>query len=484
MIQNNSSYYQALAARDSRFDGVFFFGVTTTGIYCRPVCTAKTPKEAHCRFFENAALAEQAHFRPCLKCRPELAPGKAPVDDAERISHLIIESMEETLMNPEGNLDDVATRFQLSSRQIRRIVQKELGVSPVQLIQTRRLLLAKQLLTETMLTITQIAFASGFRSLRRFNDAFLKAYGFSPSRLRKNFKDGKIAADKDTSTLLLTYRPPYDWQGMLDFLRVRAMSGIESVTENAYSRTVRMGDTQGWIRVTHRPERHALQVEFVHTLLPNLPTLLAKIRNLFDLAARPDLINTHLSSDRTLRPLVKKNPGLRVPGSFDGFETAIRAILGQQVSVKAATTLSCRFAETFGQAYANAEEGLTHLSPLPEIIARAGIGDIAELGIVSARAKSIIGLAQAVIDGKIDFSAGQQPDAFIKALQDIPGIGPWTAHYMAMRILRWPDAFPKEDIALLNRLGHIKPAEAESMSQCWRPWRSYAVLHLWQMEPV
>ncbi|WP_032113763.1 DNA-3-methyladenine glycosylase 2 family protein [Candidatus Paracaedibacter symbiosus] len=481
MTQRESIYYNAYASRDPRFDGVFFIGVTSTGIYCRPICPAKTPKEANCHFFLSAEAAEKEGFRPCLRCRPELAPGNAPVDDAHRITHLIVQRIEEGLIEGDTGLEEIADQFELSSRQIRRIVQKELGVSPIELMQTRRLLLAKQLLTETQLPITEVAFASGFSSLRRFNDAFSSRYGMPPTRLRKEAAVGdKIIFDSKTSTLQLTYRPPYDWGGILKFLSMRTLKGAEWVTENFYARTVRLGNHKGWIKVSHAPQKNALLLEFTHNLTAVLPALLGRIRNLFDLSARPDLINAQLMQDKLLEKIVYANPGLRVPGAFDGFELAVRAILGQQITIKAATTLACRFVEAFGEKLDTPFPELHYLSPTAESIAKATVDDIAKLGIVSARAKSIIALAQAFISGELRLEVGMHLDKIIKQLVSLPGIGQWTAHYIAMRAMRWPDAFPKEDIAVRNNLGGVTAKQAEEMSQAWRPWRSYAVLHIWQ----
>lgn len=480
MIENNAAYH-ALASRDPRFDGVFFVGVTSTHIYCRPICPVKTPMQKNCRFYETAEAAEKDGFRPCLRCRPELAPGSAPVDDANRIAHVVAHRMEQCLANENGNLEAIAASFELSSRQLRRIVQKELGVSPIELLQTRRLLLAKQLLTETRLPITEIAFASGFASLRRFNEAFLNHYRMPPGKLRKQVAEHhEVMVATDTSTLQLTYRPPYDWESILEFLKARMMKEVEHVSDTFYARTVRLGAHTGWIKVTHTPAKHTLMVEFTHSLTPVLPALLGRLRNLFDLSARPDLINAHLIKDRRLEANVTKHPGLRVPGAFDGFETAIRAILGQQITVKAATTLACRFANAFGETINTPFAELTRLTPLPERIAGATIDDIAKLGIISARAGSIIALAQAYLREEVRLGAGENPDTAIKQLVKLPGIGQWTAHYISMRALRWPDAFPKEDIVVRNALGGVTAKEAEEISQQWRPWRSYAVLHLWK----
>lgn len=473
--------YNAMTSRDARFDGVFFTGVTSTGIYCRPVCTVKTPQQRNCRFFESAEAAESASFRPCLRCRPELAPGMAPVDNAHRIAHLMVQRMNEGLADDGAGLEEIAEQFGISSRQLRRIVQKELGVAPIELLQTRRLLLAKQLLTETKLPVIEIAFASGFSSLRRFNDAFSARYRMPPTRLRKEaVEQGEETIASGTSTLQLSYRPPYDWEGTLAFLRARCISGVEWVTAESYARTVRLGKYTGWIRVSHAPEKRSLMVEFTHSLTPVLPALLGRLRNLFDLTARPDVIAAHLTKDARLRESVRKNPGLRVPGAFDGFEMALRAILGQQITVKAATTIACRFAGRFGEKTTTPFPELALLSPSAKRVARATLDEVASLGIVSARSTSILSLAQVFQSGALTLDTGSNPERTIDQLVSLRGIGPWTAHYIAMRALRWPDAFPREDIAVRNRLGGVSAKQAEEMSQAWRPWRSYAVLHIWK----
>jgi AraC family transcriptional regulator of adaptative response / DNA-3-methyladenine glycosylase II len=484
MLQDTKALYQALRSHDRRFDGLFFVGVKSTGVYCRPVCTAKPPKEINCTFHNSAQEAEQAGFRPCLRCRPELAPGNAPVDNSERLAHLIARRIEEGVADEEAALEVIAREFSLSSRQIRRIIQKELGVSPIQLILTRRLLLAKQLLTETHLSIIEIAFASGFSSLRRFNDAFVTRYGMAPTRLRKNAANGEAAGNgADTLSLQLAYRPPYDWRGTLAFLKARELKRVEWIGDDFYARTVHLGDKKGWIRVTHAEKKNVLLLELSHGLTSVLPALLNRVRDLFDLNARPDAISGQLRKDKFLAPSVKACPGLRVAGAFNGFELGLRAILGQQVTVKSATTIACRFAEAFGEPIATPSRDLDRLTPDPARIARATVDDIARLGVVAARAKCILALAQAQLSGKLSLENGTHHhfDETIARLAELPGIGPWTAHYIAMRALRWPDAFPKEDLVIRNNLGGVSAREAEEISQAWRPWRSYAVLHLWRM---
>lgn len=486
VIRDSKTLYKALRSRDHRFDGLFFVGVSSTRIYCRPICTVKPPKEVNCTFYDSAQEAEQAGFRPCLRCRPELAPGNAPVDSSQRIAHLIMRRIEEGVSDEKAALEAIAGEFNLSSRHIRRVVQKELGVPPIQLILTRRLLLAKQLLTETKLPIIEIAFASGFSSLRRFNDAFTNRYRMPPTRLRKKAVEGANGAvNGDTLTLQLSYRPPYNWPGVLAFLKTRELKRVEWVTENFYARTVHLGDRKGWIKVTQSEKKNALLLELSHNLTAVLPALLNRVRDLFDLNARPDAISRLLRKDKILAPLVKANPGLRVPGAFNGFELGLRAILGQQVTVKAATAIACRFAEKFGEPMVTPFAELDRLSPSPATVARAGVDDIASVGIFRTRDSSIIALARAQVSGELSLDSGRHhnPDETIARLAELPGIGQWTAHYMAMRALRWPDAFPKEDIAVRKNLGGVTAKQAEEMSQAWRPWRSYAVLHLWN-QPV
>ena len=484
MDRDRRIFYSALAARDARFDGIFFVGVTSTDVYCRPVCPARTPKPANCRFFDSPQQAEQAGFRPCLRCRPELAPGNAPVDDGQRIAQLMVQRLEEGGFDEKAGLEQIADQFELSSRQVRRIIQRELGVPPIQLLLSRRLLLAKQLLTETKLPVTEVAFASGFSSLRRFNDAFTVRYGMPPTRLRaKAAGEPAAIAAGQTSALQLSYRPPYDWPGILGFLAARALKGVELVDASSYARTVRIGDATGWIRVTNSTGRHALIVEFAHSLTPVLPALLARVRSLFDLNARPDVIAKHLKKDPALASAVKQNRGLRVPGAFNGFEMGVRAILGQQVTVRAATTVASRFVEAFGDPIVTPLPELNRLTPSSARVATATVDDIARLGVVSARARSIVALARAQSpDGlPLDGGAHHDPNEFIERLTQLPGIGPWTAQYIAMRAIPWPDAFPKEDIVLRNNLGGITAKEAEARSLKWRPWRSYAVMHVWRM---
>jgi AraC family transcriptional regulator of adaptative response / DNA-3-methyladenine glycosylase II len=473
---DNETCYRALAARDSRFDGVFFVGVTTTGIYCRPICPARTPRSDRCRFFANPAVAEHSGFRPCLRCRPELAPGHAPVDTMGRNARLAAARIESGALNDEGSLETLARELGLSSRQLRRAVRQEFGVSPVDLAQTRRLLLAKQLLTETSLPLIEVALASGFASVRRFNALFRSHYGMPPSQLRRSAGTSEA---RDSLELTLAYRPPLAWEAMLRFLAGRAMTGVESVSGVRYARTVRIGEARGWVTVEPSPHLAALVARVSTSLASALPTLLTRLRCLFDLDARPDVIADQLGTDPVLARAIGVLPGLRVPGSVDGFELAVRAILGQRISVAAATTLAGRLATSFGEPAETPFPGLARLSPTPERLALASPEELVSLGIAPPRARAIGELARAVADRRIVLEQGTHPELMIARLKELPGIGDWTAHYIAMRALRWPDAFPAADLGLLRASKATSAVELAKRAESWRPWRSYAAMLLW-----
>jgi AraC family transcriptional regulator of adaptative response / DNA-3-methyladenine glycosylase II len=468
--------YRALTARDPRFDGLFFVGVTSTHIYCRPICPTRTPGRDRCRFFPSAAAAEQARFRPCLRCRPELAPGNAPVDAVGRTARIAAVRISAGVMNDEGSLETLAGEMGVSSRHLRRVLRQELGVTPVELAQTHRLLLAKQLLTETTVPIIDVAFSSGFASVRRFNALFRARYRLTPRDVRKTHSKGPV--DRSIR-LTLAYRPPFAWETMLHFLAARAVPGVEAVVGRSYLRTVGLDDVRGWVKVEPTTGRHALTVELPMSLAGVLPQLFAKLRNLFDLDARPDVIADHLGHDTHLSGRVLSNPGLRVPGAFDGFELAVRAVLGQQVSVRAATTLAGRFAEAFGEPVQVPSPALTRLSPAAARIAEARLDELTALGLVATRAECLRALARAVCDKAVSLEAGPDPVACMERLMALPGIGPWTAHYIAMRGLRWPDAFPHADLGLRKALGGRPAGAVLELAEAWRPWRSYAAMHLW-----
>jgi AraC family transcriptional regulator of adaptative response / DNA-3-methyladenine glycosylase II len=467
--------YRTLSARDTRFDGMFFVGVTTTGVYCRPVCPARTPRRDRCRFFANAAAAERQGFRPCLRCRPELAPGHAAMDTVSRVAAAAVARIEAGALNG-ASFDSLAAELGLSGRQLRRAIEQAYGVAPVELAQTQRLLLAKRLLTETRIPITDVAFASGFSSLRRFNHLFRSRYGLSPTGLRRS---RAAAAGADTIRLKLAYRPPLDWEMLAGFLAGRGAACVESVDGRHYLRSVRIGDCSGWIAVSPITGEAALSAEVAVGLLPVLTPLLARLRRLFDLDANPQAIAEHLSGDSRLRAAVARRPGLRVPGAFDGFELALRAVLGQQVSVKAATTIFGRFAQAYGAPVATPYAALSHTGPQAERIAEASLEQIAALGLPKARAATVRALAQAVSSGGLRLEAGVDAERALETLKALPGIGDWTAQYVAMRALRDPDAFPASDLGIYRALNVSKPREALAAAEAWRPWRAYAVMHLW-----
>ncbi len=477
MTYDDDVYYRALTARDSRFDGLFFTGVKTTGIYCRPVCTAKTPGRDRCRFFASAALAEQAGFRPCLRCRPELAPGHAPVDSARTIARAAAARIEAGALNDGVTLEDLAASLGLSSRQLRRSVRRELGVSPVELAQTNRLLLAKRLIAETQLPMTQVAFAAGFDSVRRFNALFRQHYRLTPSTLRRSAGQPTSA---DCIRLVLAYRPPLDWPALLRFLAARAIPGVECVTGEAYYRTVGIGEHRGWLRVSAVESRDLLAVEMATSLAPSLPAILARLRQLFDLDARPDIIAGHLALDPLLTSLVKRRPGLRVPGAFDPFELCLRAVLGQQVSVRGASTLAGRFAQRFGEPIETPRPCLNRLTPTAQSLGNARVATLAALGVPGSRAECLRALARAVTQRAIDLQPPVDPTAIMAQLVELPGIGPWTAEYIAMRALGWPDGFPSGDLGLLKAAGAQSAKALQAGAEAWRPWRAYAAMHLWE----
>lgn len=465
--------YAALVAHDARFDGRFFVGVTSTGIYCRPVCRVRLPKAANCTFHAHAAAAEAAGFRPCLKCRPELAPGFGQTDAGDALARAAARLIDEGWPLP-----DVAARVGVTERHLRRLFAGAFGVAPVQYAQTQRLLLAKRLLTDTALPVAEVAAASGFASTRRLQALFQSRYGLAPSRLRRA---GGVPAG-DGLVLRLAYRPPYDWPRLLRFLAQRAIPGVEAVVgegeAGVYQRTVRMGRTSGWLAVAHEPARGALRVTLAPALAPHTAALLARLRRQFDVGAEPQAIAA------VLGPLAEGAPGLRLPGAFDGFELAVRAVLGQQVTVAAARTLASRFAAAFGTPLTTPHAALSLLFPEPDHVARQGRDAVARLGIVAQRAEAILALARAVAEGRLRFDAGTDPAQAMAALQAIPGIGPWTAHYIAMRALAWPDAWLPGDVALLNAQalprGAAGQRESLTRAEAWRPWRSYAVLHTWR----
>ncbi|MGI6664708.1 MAG: DNA-3-methyladenine glycosylase 2 family protein [Christensenellaceae bacterium] len=476
--------YTAFKAKDIRLDGRFFVGISSTGIYCRPICSARQPKFENCTFYDSAAKAEQAGYRPCLLCRPELAPGKARIDSKHALAQRAARMIEENLGSGQ-QISHLAEALGCTDRHLRRVFLAEYQVSPVQYLQTCRLLLAKNLLTDTSLSVLEVAMAAGFGSLRRFNDLFKKHYHLSPTALRKKIPMGE--EKQKGITVLLGYRPPYLWAQMLDFLKLRAIKGVELVREGSYLRTVRLQNNRGepvygHIKVKHCPEKTALAVTISETLLPVLPQVLARVKHLFDLYCEPTAVFETLAQMNEIRP-ASCIEGTRVPGCFDAFEMIVRAVLGQQITVKAAGTLAARIVEAYGTPIKTGMEGLSHVFPAPEeIVALPGQieAHLGSLGVIASRARTIKRLAEEIAQKKIDFDFSVQPEIEIEKLLEIPGIGSWTAHYIAMRTMAWTDAFLETDAGIKKALSAYSPKERLALAEHWRPWRSYATMNLWQ----
>jgi AraC family transcriptional regulator, regulatory protein of adaptative response / DNA-3-methyladenine glycosylase II len=480
MDMDRTACYRAISTRDIRFDGRLFVGVKTTGIYCRPICPARTPKFENVSFYASAAAAQEAGFRPCLRCRPEVSPELAFWRGSSNTVSRALALIES------GGLDDddvegLANRLGVGGRQLRRLFRQHVGASPIAVAQTRRVLLAKQLIHETSLPMAEVALASGFNSVRRFNETFRDLFGRPPAALRHG--RGKTMREAGALSVRLAYRPPYDWDAMLSFLGARAIPGVEIVAGDLYRRTIAIGANRGVISVAPAA-KNRIDVRVRFPDMAALPQIIARVRRVFDLAADPDTIGTHLALDSVLAPLVAARPGLRVPGAWDGFELAVRAILGQQITVPAATKLLGKLVQAFGDplpATMKESEGLSHLFPGVARIAKA---DLTTLGMPGARATAVTSLAQAIAADPAIFSRGASLEDAILKLRALPGIGEWTAQYIAMRELREPDAFPAADIGLLRAMaddGGRRPSPSELLlrSERWRPWRAYAALHLW-----
>ena len=472
--------YKALRARDARFDGRFFVAVSSTRIYCRPVCTVKPPRRENCRFFPSAAAAEAGGYRPCLRCRPELAPGNSSVDATTRLAQAAASLIEDGTLQ-EGGLDDLAARLNITDRHLRRAFGSEFGVSPVEFAQTQRLLLAKRLLTDTALPVTEVVFASGFGSVRRFNALFKERYRLKPGQLRRQQRGG-IAASTDVLEFELSFRPPFHWSAMTAFLGARAIAGVEEVEGGRYRRTVRISaddkEHSGWIEVALSPRKPTVGVTVSASLAKVLPTVLSRVKALMDLGCHPAEVA------QTLGVLAKRHPGLRVPGAFDGFEMAVRAILGQQVTVAGASTLAGRFAARFGDAIEAPFATLRTLFPTAERVASLTAGEVGKVGMPGARARTVVALARAVADGYLGLAPNADIETALERLRELPGVGEWTAQYIAMRALAWPDAFPHADLGIMKALGEKDARRVLAAGEAWRPWRAYAVMHLWQSSGV
>ena len=479
MQNENKIFERARLSRDPRFDGRFFIGVKTTGIYCRPICPANVPKSENVVFYRTAASAGEAGFRPCLRCRPECAPGTAAWAGTSTTVKRGLRLIAEGALD-DGNVEQLAERLGVTSRHLRRLFNKHLGASPLAVAHTQRLHFAKNLIDQTSLTMSDISVAAGFGSVRRFNDTFRKTYGRTPRELRRRRKPSLIAS---AFSVQLPYRLPFDWARLLSFFAARATPGVEYVQDGRYLRSICVGGDAGIIDVRDTGRHLALSLHGLGT--EALFSIVQRVRGLFDLDAATDDIARVLSPDKTLRSLLTGNAGVRVPGAWDGFELTVRAILGQQISVAAATTLAGRVAERYGERIDVSIEGLpsvpNRLFPGPERLQRA---KLESLGIVPSRAQTIRSVSRAVLSGDLNFDAAQHPQSVSASLKSIKGIGDWTAEYVAMRAMKDPDAFPSADLGLLRAFdrpgGHrMKPKDLQKRAEAWRPWRAYAALLLW-----
>jgi AraC family transcriptional regulator of adaptative response / DNA-3-methyladenine glycosylase II len=480
MVLDPDAAYLALKARDPRFDGRLFVGVTSTGVYCRPVCRVRTPRRENCRWFETRAQAEAAAFRPCLKCRPEIAPGLSLMDSSRVLADTAARWIEQAVQHGEpAPIPVLAGRLGVTDRHLRRIFLAAHGVGPHDYLSTQRLLLAKQLLTDTAQPVTEVALASGYASLRRFNAAFLERYRLNPTQLRRHRAPATDrGAAPAAQALRLAYRPPYDVAALLGFLARRQLRGVEQVEGLTLRRTVawQRHDERiaGWVSCRFVPARHEVHVTPSASLAPRLGAVLQQVRQWLDLDADPALIDPVLA-----RLPLPPRPGLRLPGSMDGFELAVRVILGQQVTVQAARTLVQRLVGRFGTPIETPFPALTHVFPAAATLADATPEAIGTLGIVRQRVGALQALARAVVAGQIGLHRGAPLAATLTALRALPGIGDWTAQLIAMRALAWPDAWPAADIGLMNALGTRDARQVTALAEPWRPWRAYAVMRLW-----
>lgn len=478
--------YRALQSRDARFDGLIYVGVKSTGIYCRPVCPARTAMFSNCTFYGSAAAAQDAGYRPCLRCRPETAPDLASWrGTSNTVSRALALIAEGALDGKQASVEKLAERLGLGERQLRRLFLQHLGASPISVAQTRRVLFAKQLLHETAMPIADVALSSGFGSVRRFNEVFQKLFDRPPGALRRK---SATAATQPGVSLRLRYRPPYDWDSILRFLANRAIPGVELIAGDKYLRTVEMEGRTGSIEVSHDPKRQSLLVRILFPEVRSFPAIIARVRRLFDTGADIETIDEHLANDPMLAPLVSRRPGLRAPGGWDGFELAVRAVLGQQITVSAARTLAGKLVSIHGKSVPRAYAlnlGLTHVFPTARQLAMA---DSLGLGMPSARLSTLKAVAQAAVADPNLFRPMGNIDEVIRKLKNIRGVGEWTAQYIALRAIREMDAFPATDIGLLRGAAAIDRTIARDSTlllhraETWRPWRAYAAQHLWSVD--
>ncbi len=484
-MQAHTTYERARLSRDARFDGQFYVGVRTTGIYCRPICPANPPKRENITFYPTAAAASEAGLRPCLRCRPECAPGTPAWSGTSTTVSRGLRLIAEGALD-EGNVERLSERLGVTSRHLRRLFTKHLGASPLAIAHTQRLHFAKRLIDDTAMSMQEIASVSGYGSVRRFNDTFRKTYGRAPRDLRRD--GAKVVAGKGL-TVRLSYRQPYDWPGMLAFFAARAIPGVEHIADGCYSRSIVAHGNPGIITLRDEPQRCNLLLTLYGASTRSLFPIVQHAREVFDLDAPISDITRALSTDPVLKQELRRAPGIRVPGAWDGFEVSVRAILGQQVSVKAATTLAGRVAERYGEPLHIETGGNADLPtvvfPRPERLMRARFN---AMGLIGSRIDTIRLMAKSVANGDVVFETSQDSAAFCAAITELRGIGDWTAQYIAMRALKHPDAFPASDLGLLRAFdapgrARLRPAQLLQMAESWRPWRAYAARLLWNRDP-
>jgi AraC family transcriptional regulator of adaptative response / DNA-3-methyladenine glycosylase II len=464
---DRSALDRARLSRDARFDGRFFIAVTSTGIYCRPICPSPTSKNTNVRYYATAAAAAEAGFRPCLRCRPEAAPGTPGWLGTSAVVRRALRLIQEGALD-EISVEELAERIGIGARHLHRLFTQHVGASPIAVAQTRRLHFAKRLLDETDLPITQIALASGFGSLRRFNYTFQQTYNRAPRDIRRQRRGGIAAADADEVVLKLSFRPPYDWPQVRDFLAARAVPGVERVDERGYARTVKSEAGQAIVSVCALDGEAALQLRVRGAAPTMLFQISSTVRRMFDLAADPARIAVAFKTDELLAPLVKRHPGVRIPGAWDAFECAVRALLAEHIDVATARALAARLVARHGEAISMSVEGLTHFFPTCRTLATADLGG---LGLATSRAAAIRALACATCEGTVDFGAGV--DEVTAALTSLPGFDTSAAQYVALCALGEPDAFPR----VARKPFTVR--ELDARMEAWRPWRGYALIHLW-----
>ncbi|HVT23627.1 MAG TPA: AlkA N-terminal domain-containing protein [Rhizomicrobium sp.] len=475
MLLDPEACYRAVKTRDSRFDGRLFVGVHSTGIYCRPICPARTPKFENLSFFTNAAAAQEAGFRPCLRCRPECSPEIGAWRGTSNTVSRALALIGDGFLDGEADVDALAARLGVGERQLRRLFQKHLGASPISVAQTRRVHLAKQLIHDTSMSMVDVALASGFGSVRRFNDTFRTLYKRPPSELRrKSVHDPEI-------TITLSYVPPYDWAAMMAFFGARAIEGVEVVTPERYMRAIELDGVQGTVSVAPVDGKNALAATIAFPNVKALPIIVSRLRRMFDVGADVRAITAHLKKDARLARAIKARPGLRVPGAWDPFELAMRAVLGQQITVAAARKLAGKLVAICGMPLSSSAPGLTHTFPSA---ARVADADLSGIGMPGARLRTLTAVAKAALAERDLFNTAVDLESAVARLCALPGIGDWTAQYIALRALHEPDAFPASDVGLLRAMDEslgkrATPDDLLAVAQSWRPWRAYAAQHLW-----